>query len=194
VVPPPVPHSDFRTPEYVRFDTIQARKWEATRGMSHSFGFNRNDAEEDYDSAESLLSEVIDCVSKGGNMLLNIGPRGDDAQIPEPQLQRLAMIGAWLKANGQAIYGARPWRIADGETADGTAVRFTLANGRLNIIVLGAPRGDELMIRDLGVGGAGARLADGCPVELTPVGRDLSLRFARPLDGAFGPVVCVEGV
>lgn len=193
VVPPPVPHSDFRTPEYVRFDTIQARKWEATRGMSHSFGFNRNDTEADYESAEHLLGELIDCVSKGGNLLLNIGPHGLDAQVPELQLKRLKAIGAWLRVNGEAIYGAQPWRVADGETAEGTAVRFTCRGARLNVIVLGTPTGDEMVLRNVSAQGRAARLADGSPVELAQIGEDLRLSFQRPLDGGFGPVVSIEG-
>src|SRR5690606_34653963 len=72
VIPQPIPHSDFRTPEYTRFETIQTKKWESTRGMSHSFGFNRYDTEEDYAPALSLLSDFIDGVSKGGNLLLNV--------------------------------------------------------------------------------------------------------------------------
>ena len=193
VVPPPVPHSDFRTPEYVRFDTIQSRKWEATRGMSHSFGFNRNDTEADYESAEHLLGELIDCVSKGGNLLLNIGPRGLDAQVPEPQLARLKAIGAWLRSNGAAIYGARPWRAADGETAAGEQVRFTARDGMLYVIALGAPSGSEIVLKGQSIEGAAQRLDDGSPVELTVEGGDTRLRFARTLSGGFGPVVVVEG-
>ena len=193
VIPPPVPHSDFRTPEYVRFDTIQDRKWEATRGMSHSFGFNRNDTEDDYESAEALLLELIDSVSKGGNLLLNVGPRGLDAQIPEPQLARLKAIGAWLRDNGSAVYGTRPWRIADAETEGGAPVRFTVSGARLNIIPLAAPTGGELVINGVALTGLGARLSDGCPVELRAEGEATRLIFARPLTGAFGPAVAVDG-
>lgn len=194
VVPPPVPHSDFRTPEYVRFDTVQDRKWEATRGMSHSFGFNRNDTEADYESAEHLLGELIDSVSKGGNLLLNIGPRGLDAQVPEPQLARLKAMGGWLQANGAAIYGARPWRLADAETEDGERVRFTVSGGRLNVIPLATVTGADLLIKGVSLSGLGARLSDGCPVEVRPEGEGTRLIFARPLTGAFGPAVAVEGV
>ncbi len=50
IIPQLPPHCDFRTPEYAAFDAISEKKWEATRGMSHSFGFNRNDTEADYES------------------------------------------------------------------------------------------------------------------------------------------------
>lgn len=193
VIPPPVPHSDFRTPEYVRFDAVQDRKWEATRGMSHSFGFNRNDTEADYESAEHLLLELVDSVAKGGNLLLNIGPRGDDAQVPPPQLARLKAIGAWLRANGAAVYGTRPWRISDAQTADGAPVRFTAHGARLNIIPLTTVAGTDLLIEGVTLSGLGARLADGCPVELRPEGEGTRLIFARPLSGAFGSAVAVDG-
>src|SRR5262249_43583538 len=110
VVPPTPPHCDFRTPEYTTFKTISPKKWEATRGMSHSFGFNRRDGDSDYESVASLVRSFIDTVSKNGNLLLNVGPRGEDAQIPAEQVSRLEGFGAWLKANGEAIYGTRPWR------------------------------------------------------------------------------------
>ncbi len=191
VIPPVVPHSDFRTPEYARFPTIQAKKWEATRGMSHSFGFNRNDQEADYASTETLLGDFIDGAAKNGNLLLNVGPRADGS-IPEPQAARLKAFGAWLRAHGEAIYGARPWTRAEGVTADGDPVRFTVTGDRLNLIVLGSPTGSELRVQGLAAGGPGVRLADGSPVAVRAEGEDLVLGFATPLDGSFGPAFSLE--
>ncbi len=191
VIPQPVPHSGFRTPEYARFGDIQAKKWEATRGMSHSFGFNRNDTEADYAPAETLIGDFIDGVSKNGNLLLNVGPMADGT-IPAPQAARLKAFGAWLGANGEAIYGTRPWARAEGVTDDGLPVRFTAAPGRLNLVVLGSPTGERLRIRDLAVSGPARLLADNSPVTLAQDGPDLVLTFARPLDGAFAPAVAIE--
>ena len=191
IIPAPVPHSDFRTPEYARFGDIQAKKWEATRGMSHSFGFNRNDTEADYASAQTLLSDFIDGVSKHGNLLLNVGPMAS-GEIPAPQLARLKVFGAWLRANGAAIYGARPWTRAEAVTADGLPVRFTQSPGQLNLIVLGAPSGEQLRIRDLALAGEARLLADGSPVSVSQDGPDLALTFAKPLTGAFAPTVSVK--
>jgi len=93
--------------------------------MSHSFGFNRNDTEADYESATELLAGFIDSISKNGNLLLNVGPRGSDAQIPSIQIDRLKTIGAWLTINGEAVYASRPWRCAEAVSKEGCSVRFT---------------------------------------------------------------------
>jgi len=195
VVPQAVPHSDFRTPEYTTFKTIQKRKWEATRGMSHSFGFNRNDREEDYAPGETLLADFIDAVAKGGNLLLNVGPRGSDAQIPAAQLARLKLFGAWLAENGHAIYGTRPWQgrgdTPEAETACGLPVRFTQSGDTVHLIVLGKPEGNRLVIRNLALSGS-ARVSDGAPVTLETDGPDLVLNFGKPLDGRFAPVISIE--
>jgi alpha-L-fucosidase len=192
VIPAPVPHSDFRTPEYASFPDVQAKKWEATRGMSHSFGFNRNDAEADYASAETLIGDFIDGVSKNGNLLLNVGPMAN-GDIPEPQLRRLKAFGAWLKSNGAAVYGTRPWSRAEAVTDSGLPVRFTKGPGGVNLIVLGAPTGERLRIRDLSLAGQARLLADGRPVTLTQDGSDLVLTFARALTGEFAPAVAIGG-
>jgi alpha-L-fucosidase len=191
IIPAPVPHSDFRTPEYARFPEIEAKKWESTRGMSHSFGFNRNDTEADYASFETLLGDFIDGVSKNGNLLLNVGPRANGA-IPEAQAARLKAFGTWLRANGAAIYGTRPWVRAEGLTGDGLPVRFTSAAGRLNLIVLGQPRGERLRILGLAAAGEAMLLADHSPVTVTQDGPDLILTFARPLAGSFAPAVSIK--
>jgi alpha-L-fucosidase len=139
IVPPEPPHYDFRTPEYTAFDTIETRKWEATRGMSHSFGYNRRDTDADYESVETLVHSFIDSVSKSGNLLLNVGPRGEDAQIPAEQIARLEGFGAWLKANGEGIYGTRPWQRAEGKTDCGLDVRFVRKTNALYVHILGTP-------------------------------------------------------
>ena len=147
IVPPLPPHFDFRTPEYTTFKAIEERKWEATRGMSHSFGFNRRDTDADYESVAALVAGFIDSVSKNGNLLLNIGPRGEDAQIPAEQVARLEGFGAWLRANGEAIYGTHPWSRAEGLTDQGIEVRFTAKGGDLYAHLLDTPKAAEILIQ-----------------------------------------------
>jgi alpha-L-fucosidase len=146
VIPQLPPHCDFRTPEYAAFDRISTKKWEATRGMSHSFGYNRRDTDTDYESVEQLVRSFIDTVAKNGNLLLNVGPRGEDAQIPDEQIARLKGFGAWLKANGEGIYGTRPWRRFDGKTSCGLDVRFTAKADALYVHLLGTPTGAEFTV------------------------------------------------
>ena len=86
---------------------------------------------------------LVDVVAKGGNLLLNIGP-GPDGTWHDAAYDRLAALGAWIKVNGEAIYGTRPVApYADGQ------VRFTRAkNGTVYAIYL--PRADETTLpRDL---------------------------------------------
>jgi alpha-L-fucosidase len=117
--------------------------------MDKSFGYNRASREEDFLSRRELIHSFADIVSKNGNLLLNVGPRGEDAGIPAPQLERLRWLGEWLRANGEAVYGTRPWRRAEGTTREGVPVRFTARGDTLYAILLGTPPGDELTLEDL---------------------------------------------
>lgn len=181
IVPPRPLHYDFRTPEYTSFDRITRGKWEATRGMSPSFGYNRRHEEADYEPADELLRSFVDTVSKNGNLLLNVGPRGEDARIPEPQVRRLERLGAWLATNGEAVRGTRPWVRAEGETADGTPVRFTRARGKLYAVLLGTPPGRQRDLELVGLRGAPETevrcLASGESVRPVPGDRGLRIRL-----------------
>ena len=74
-----------------------------------SYGYNRAEDLNVYHSGRELIFILVDTVSRGGNLLLDIGPRGDGA-IPVIMEQRLREIGDWLKINGESIYATRPWK------------------------------------------------------------------------------------
>ena len=125
LVPPPTPHFDVRTPEYVAFPDIQRKPWECVRGMDKSFGYNAFSREEDFIAHDELLWLLTDIVAKGGNLLLNIGPRGADAQIADQQLERLAWLAEWVGPNQGALMETRPW-VRPGSSASGNRnVRYT---------------------------------------------------------------------
>jgi alpha-L-fucosidase len=186
IIPQLPPHCDFRTPEYAAFEDIQEKKWEATRGMSHSFGFNRNDTDADYESVESLVHSFIDSVAKNGNLLLNVGPRGEDAQIPAEQIARLKGFGAWIKANAEGVYGTRPWTRASGKTNDGVEVRFTTKGGAIHAHLLGTPNGTSFVIEgdDLPATDTATHLATGTKASVTRVPAGLQITLAAPLAAA----------
>jgi len=83
--------------------------WEENRGMGQSYGYNRMEKLKDYKTAEELLIILIDIVSKGGNLLLDIGPAADGT-IPVIMEERLTDMGKWLDVNGEAIYGTTSWK------------------------------------------------------------------------------------
>jgi len=134
-------HGDFVTPEYTSFDEIRDEKWECCRGIGHSFGYNRAEDDDDHLTPEELVHSFVDIVSKNGNLLINVGPRADGT-IPEPQRETLLGLGAWLDTNGEAIFGSRPWAVAEDDTSD-VEVRYTYADGDLYAIALDWP-GDRL--------------------------------------------------
>ena len=82
--------------------------WEENQGIGHSYGYNRNEQIDDYKSSRDLILMLIDIVSRGGNLLLDIGPTAD-GRIPVIMQQRLLDIGHWLDINGDAIYNSSPY-------------------------------------------------------------------------------------
>ena len=185
LTPPRPPHCDTRTPEYAVFATARREKWECVRGIDKSFGYNRVSKEEDFLSERELIHSFADIVSKNGNLLLNVGPRGEDAAIPEPQLRRLAWLGAWLRTNGAAVYGTRPWSRAEGTTREGAGVRFTAKDGALYALVLGTPPGTSVTIEAFEPPeGARIELLGRGPVAWKRDGGALRIELAAPLPPA----------
>ncbi|MEI6175507.1 MAG: alpha-L-fucosidase [Verrucomicrobiota bacterium] len=94
---------DFITPEqHIPATGIPGVDWETCMTMNGTWGYSDHD--QAWKTPEDLIRKLIDIASKGGNYLLNIGPKGDGS-IPQESVDCLAEIGRWLKVNGEAIYG-----------------------------------------------------------------------------------------
>ncbi len=159
LVPPKPPYFDVQTPEYMVFDDVRPLPWECVRGMDQSFGFNRASRPEHFLTDDELLDTTADITSKGGNLLLNVGPRGEDAQIPPEQLALLDTLADWAggvgtdAGPGAAMFGSRPWVRPTGQgqttAVDGTTgtvdLRFWARDRSVDVAVLGAVEGSLLV-------------------------------------------------
>jgi alpha-L-fucosidase len=150
--------------------------------------------DEEYKSPEAIIGSLVDIVSKNGTLLLNIGPK-PDGTIDDADREILGKIGAWLRVNGEAIYGTRPWKIfgegptdvpdghfTDTKRAEFTAedIRFT-TRGRdvLYAICLGKPKG-EMLIRSLG---ANMKLYMNAIGEVRVLGEEKPVSWSRDAEG-----------
>jgi alpha-L-fucosidase len=138
-------HCDFRTPEYDILHTVSERKWEMCRGVGRSFGANRHELPEDIIGDTELIQMFCDVVSKNGNLLIGVGPR-PDGTVPESQQVPLRGLGSWLAANGEAVYGSRPWVVTESTTTEGTPLRFTRSGEGVYALVMGMPSGRRVTL------------------------------------------------
>lgn len=120
----------FKTPEYKGAIADTTRPWAECRGIGKSFALNRNEPLSNYLTSDSLIRHFVKLVAAGGGMTLNVGPDADGT-IPMLQQERLIDLGNWLKVNGEAIYGSRPYsKMCEHDST----IFYTRNNGNLYVI------------------------------------------------------------
>jgi len=136
---------DFGTPEqYIPPTDSGGKDWETCMTINDTWGFKSQD--HNWKSTTTMIRMLADCASKGGNFLLNIGPK-PAGTIPQPQVERLEEMGQWTAVNGQSIYGTKagpyrqplPW---------GCTTSRALGNGqvRLYLHVFDWPKDGRLVL------------------------------------------------
>ena len=86
-------------------DTLVDADWETPATINDTWGFKSDD--HNWKAPDDLIRKLVDVASKGGNYLLNVGPTAEGT-IPQPSVDRLLAVGAWLERNGAAVYNTRP--------------------------------------------------------------------------------------
>jgi alpha-L-fucosidase len=174
-----------------QLNDIRDSYWQTDTSISNdSWGYIENDH---FKTSEFIVHQLIDIVSKNGNLLVNVGPRSDGT-IPDEVQRVLLDTGSWLKINGEAIYGTRPWKsfgegpteIVGGAFHDTSTspftehdFRFTHKDDTVYAIQLAWPTNGEAVIRALGnTELAGQRIA-----SVSLVGYGPALRYEQRTDG-----------
>jgi alpha-L-fucosidase len=184
-------HSGVLDIERGQLPDIRAQYWQTDTSVSNkSWGYIEHDT---FKTPIFIIDQLVDVVSKNGNLLINIGPRSDGT-IPDEVKRVLKAVGAWLRVNGDAIYGTRPWKsygegptqveagsFHDSDTKSYTAedFRFTTKGNDLYAIELGWPESGEAVIHALGATGLGSQHIQG--VEM--LGSDAKVRYEQQADG-----------
>jgi len=151
---------DFGTPEQVvPPEGLPGVDWETCMTMNDTWGFKSFD--DNWKDTRTLLRTLIDVASKGGNFLLNVGPTAEGL-IPAPSVNRLAEMGAWMRVNGDAIYGTKvsPY----GQPAWG---RYTAKGDRVFAHIFDWPKDGRLALSGLSEKPARVYLlADNKPLDI----------------------------
>ena len=151
-------HGDFVTPEKfippqgIRDVQGNPMVWEACITMNNNWGYCPEDKH--FKSAPLLIKKLVECVSKGGNMILNVGPDGD-GNIPEESLEILSQIGNWMGKNGESIKNCGPAGLDKPEfgriTRNGNRLYFHIYENTLGALpLLGVKKEDVRSMRLLG--------------------------------------------
>lgn len=128
---------DFDTPEQHIAASSAGRMWESCMTLNDNWGYSAGD--HNWKSTTQLIHNLVSCASGAGNFLLNVGPKSDGT-IPGPSIERLKKISAWMKVNGESIYGSERCPFGGG------MVGLTTAKGNTVYLHVFRWTGEELCI------------------------------------------------
>ncbi|WP_448699308.1 alpha-L-fucosidase [Mucilaginibacter sp. AW1-3] len=174
-------HGGYYTTEYdlvhdkKGIGAVASHPWEESRGIGTSYGYNKFETDQYY-SSKKLIDLLVDKVSHGGNLLLNIGPDADGL-IPVVMQERLLDIGAWLKVNGDAIYGTTVWTNAPEDTKQND-ICYTVKGNNLYAILKKWPKGPVIIN---GVSGKAKVNMLGCDQKIKTTSRQNSITIYPPV-------------
>jgi alpha-L-fucosidase len=180
---------DTETPEqFIPPTGYPGRDWETCMTMNDTWGYKSYD--DNWKSPETLIRNLVDIASKGGNYLLNVGPTSEGV-IPQPSVERLAAVGRWMQANGESIYGttASPFR----KLIWG---RCTQKPGKLYLHVFNWPKDGQLVLPIANPVTKAYLLADpgkGLAVIATERGASIEVPAAAPDPSATVVVAEIQG-
>jgi alpha-L-fucosidase len=179
---------DFGTPEQqIPANGLPGVDWESCMTMNTTWGFKFYD--DKWKTPETIIRNLVDVASKGGNYLLNVGPTADGV-IPQPSIERLAAVGKWMKVNGVAIYGTTASPFAT-QLAFG---RATSKPGKIYLHVFDWPADGSLRIPALGMMVKKAYLLTSprSPLKFTQSSAGIEVAVSRTAPDVVASVVVLE--
>ncbi|MEO7413169.1 MAG: alpha-L-fucosidase, partial [Opitutaceae bacterium] len=161
--------------------------WQVDEPVLYRFGYTENNPTP-IAKAGGIITSLINNVSRNGALLLNISPRADGT-IPDEQEKLLLEIGAWLKVNGEAIYGTRPWTkfgegaltLDRGQSYSAKDIRFTTNGDVLYAIVPDWPADGRVVVTSLAAGSRS--LPAGKIQKVEVLGHRGTLEFSQDAEG-----------
>ncbi len=160
--------------------------WESCMTINDTWGYKKND--HNWKSATTLIRTLVDVVSKGGNLLLNVGPKADGT-FPDEIVERLDAVGRWMDVNGESIYGTTATPFAR------LRQRCTKRDGRLYVHVFEQPASGAVVLHGLTNQVRGARwLANGTPLRVVQRDGAPALEIPEGLPDPHDSVAVVEVV
>lgn len=142
------------TPEYSNhfFLPDPGSYFEAIRGFGNSFAYNAEENEDNFINSNEALYSLIDIVSKGGNLMINMAVKKDGSLL-KSQINIIKNMGNYIRINKEAIKKTRPWKVAEFNSFQGHDIRVTTtADGKINVFLLdGFKKGYKVSIPDFNI-------------------------------------------